>query len=279
MPEFTQPDFRNLFAHQVSLADSEVDLQKAALCMAGEEYPDLDVEAYLARMDEMAGNVRSQVGAKADPEDLARELNHYLFDSEGFAGNSNDYYNSENSFLNRVMDNRVGIPITLSVLYLGIAKRLGLTCYGVGMPGHFLVNVQELDLYMDPFHSGQLLSAGDCRRLAQSMLGSGIEWNDDFLAPTSSKMVLSRMLNNLRHIYSHGGKLNKLGSVLERMLLIDESNVSLYKELAACQIKLGERDSAIRTLQFLTRQAEDERDIAAAKSLIDSLLQARRPED
>ena len=279
MPEFAQFDFRTLFAQQISLPDNEMDLQKAALCLAGEEFPDLDVEEYLARLDKIAGSVRSQAGTTADPGDIARELNHYLFEAEGYSGISSDYYNRENSFLNRVMDTKVGIPITLSVLYLGVAKRLGLKCYGVGMPGHFLVNVQELDLYMDPYHSGQLLSASDCRRLAQSMLGQGIEWNDSFLAPTSSKMVLARMLNNLRHIYSHGRNLDQLASVLERMLLIDESNGSLYKELASCQVKMGKRDLAIGTLQSLIRQSSDEQDIAAANSLIDRLLQAQRPED
>ncbi len=275
MPDFTRPDFRTLFAQHISLPDNEIDLQKAALCLAGEEFPDLDVEGYLVRLDEIAGSIRSQAGTKPDPGDLARALNHYLFEAEGYSGNSSDYYNPENSFLNRVMDTRVGIPITLSVLYLGVAKRLGLKCYGVGMPGHFLVDVQELDLYMDPYHSGQLLSASDCRRLAQSMLGQGIEWSDSFLAPTPSKMVLARMLNNLRHIYSHGGDLDQLTSVLERMLLIDESSVPLYKELVACQIKMGRTDSAVRSLQSLIRQSSDEQEIAAAKSLIDRLRRER----
>lgn len=276
MSETTQPDFRALFAEQVANADDTIDLQRAALCLAGEEYPSLDVEEYLGRMDKMAAEAKSLAGRSPQTEDVARTLTHYLFDREGFSGNAEDYYNPENSFLNRVLDTRTGIPITLSVLFLGLAKRLGLACHGVGMPGHFLVSVRELDLYMDPFHSGQLLSASDCRRLAQSMFGPAIEWNEGFLAATSSKLILFRMLNNLRQIYLHNNEPERRVSVLERMLLIDDSSLPLYRELAFCQLDLGQRDSAIKTLEKLIQLSENDRDNAAARDLISKLLQARQ---
>ena len=272
MSASTQPDFRALFAHQVSLPDDQVDLPRAALYLAGEAYPDLDAEEYLGRLDAMAGEVAELAGRAASGADLARTLNRYLFDLQGFAGNAQDYYNPENSFLNRVMDTKVGIPITLSVLYLGLSQRLGLHCYGVGMPGHFLVCIQELDLYLDPFHAGELLSAGDCRRLAQSLFGPGVDWNDGFLAPTPAKLIPARMLNNLRHIYAHDRDYRRLAATLERMLLVDESNISLYKELVSCQLKMGDQVAAIRSLETLIRRADNDRDVAAARNLLDNLL-------
>ena len=265
-------DFRSLFARQVSLKDDEVDLPLAALYLAGEEYGDLDVDLYLNRLDDLAHEVEALSGSSTDREALARCLNQCLFDQKGFSGNTTDYYNPENSFLNRVMDTGIGIPIALSVLYLGVARRLGLDCNGVGMPGHFLVRIQDLDLYMDPFHAGQLLSAGDCRRLYQQMFGPGSEWEERFLEPTSNKMILLRMLNNLRVIYSQDRDSARLAPVLERMLLLDDASVVLYRELAVCQINLGRKHSAVDTLHRLISHSSNSQEIAAAQNLIRDLI-------
>lgn len=279
MANILPPNFRGLLAHQASLPDAEVDLQRAALLLSGEEFPELDVEGYLARLDTMADEARSLAGNAVDRAGLARGLNRFLFDQQGFVGNSADYYSPANSFLNVVMDTRVGIPITLSVLYLGIAKRMGLSCCGVGMPGHFLVYLEDLDLYMDPFHSGELLSAGDCRRLAQGLFGPSLEWSDGFLAPCPSKLILARMLNNLRHIYAHHGDSRKLAAVLERMLLFDRTSSSLYGELARCQIRMGQGASAIRSLEQLILHSGSQREIASARRMIDELREPTGPVD
>ena len=268
-------DFRALFTHQVSLEDHEVDLPQAALYLAGEEYENLDVDQYLGRLAEMAEEVRNLVGTSPPKDDLARTLNYLLFEQKGFSGNSGDYYNAENSFLNRVMDTGVGIPITLSALYLGVAQRLGLDCRGVGMPGHFLVHIQDLDLYMDSFHAGQLLSAGDCRRLYHQLFGPGADWDEGFLAPTPNKMILLRMLNNLRVIYSHGRDLQRLASVLERMVLIDHGSLALYRELVFCQVNLGQKAAAVRSLECFITHSSSDQDIAAARDLIQDLIRGQ----
>ena len=271
MAAHIQRDFRALFTHQVSLDDHEVDLPLAALYLAGEEFEEMEVDHYLDSMSSMAREVGALAGESPEKDELARALNFHLFEEKGFSGNSRDYYNPENSFLNRVMDTGVGIPITLSVLYLGVAGRLGLDCCGVGMPGHFLVNIRDLDLYMDPFNAGQLLSASDCRRLYQQLFGPDGDWDEAFLAPTSSKMILLRMLNNLRVIYSQDRDLRRLAGVLERMLLIDEASPALYRELAFCQINLGQKASAVHSLELFISHASSERDVAAARALIGDL--------
>ena len=268
-------DFRALFASQVCLPAGEIDLQRAALFLAGEEYPDLDADHFLARMDDMAAEVRSLAGDGAEKDTLARILNHYFFDSKGFSGNTGDYYDPDNSFLNRVMETGIGIPITLSVIYLGMASRLGLNCQGVGMPGHFLVKIEELDLYVDSFHGGQLLSSGDCRRLAEQLFGSNLEWNERFLSPTPAISILARMLNNLRIIYSQRRDLVRLVGVLERMLLIEPSNVALCRDLAICHVQQGDNAAAVRSLEELISISTSERDVATARDFIENILRGK----
>ncbi len=264
-------DFRQLFTHQVGLPEAELDLGRAALYLAGEEYPDLDPAHYLRQLDALADEVREAAGAGRDRETLAKGLNFYLFDRLGFTGNPEDYYNPENSYLNRVLDTRVGIPITLSVLYLELARRLELNCYGVGMPGHFLVALEDLDLYLDPFRSGYLLSAGDCRRLAQEMFGPSLAWNDDFLAPCPKRSILFRMLNNLKQIDLWNRDYRRGAGVLQRMVLIDPTAAALYKELAWCQAQLGEYRPAIYSLETYLQRAGAPGDSTEVKKQIQSL--------
>ena len=267
--------FRALFAEEVSLPEGDLDLQRAALYLAGEEYPDLEPDHYLGRMDDMAAEVRSLAGNSDEMDRLARTLNDYLFHVKGFSGNTANYYDPDNSFLNRVMETGIGIPITLSVLYLGVAKRLGLNDHGVGMPGHFLVKIEELDLYLDPFHDGQLLSAGDCRRLAEHLFGPGVEWDERYLSATPAVSTLARMLNNLRIIYSQRRDLFRLVAVLERMMLIDPSNVALCRELAICHVQQGNIAAAVRSLEELISVATSERDVVAARTFIEDIVRNR----
>lgn len=267
-----RPNFRELFSEQVSLPDEQVDLQRCALYFAGEEHPSLIVEEYLARLDVMADRVLADSKGAGDNESLARALNGYLFDEEKFTGNPADYYNPDNSYLNRVMDSRIGIPITLSVLYLGVAERLGLNCYGVGMPGHFLVALKDLDLFLDPFHSGQLLSAADCRRLTRDMFGPDSAWTEEYLAPCPRKLIIYRMLNNLRQIYLNKRDYGRHVYIVEKMLLVDPAVSALYLELAQSQVHRGETEAALRSLQSLKESPASQKERDVADELIEILL-------
>ena len=176
-------NFRASFAEEVSLPEGELDLQRAALYLAGEEYPDLDPGHYLRRMDDMAAEVRSLAENSEELEGLARALNSYLFDIKGFSGNTGNYYDPDNSFLNRVMETGIGIPITLSVLYLGVAKRLGLNGHAVGMPGHFLVKLEELDLYWTPSTTDSFFRQGTAGGLPSTCSGQGWNGTSGFYRP------------------------------------------------------------------------------------------------
>lgn len=244
-----QRDFRELLAQELRLPEAQLGLDRAALYLAGEACPSLDPQGYLAQLDALAGQVRERAGSAAAPEALVRALHHHLFDTLGFTGNPADYYNPDNSYLNRVLDTRVGIPIALSVLYLEVARRLGVACQGVGLPGHFLVYVAPLGLYLDPFHGGQLLSAGDCRRLVGDMFGPNLPWRDEFLAPCAKRDIIFRMLNNLKQIFLEKRDYHRAASALEQMTLANPGAPSPYKELGWCHLRMEQPRLALEYLE------------------------------
>lgn len=189
-------------------AQSEVDLARAALLIARDEYPELSVDGYLARLEAYADRVRSRLPRRADEERRIAELNTLLFEELGFRGDHKDFYDPRNSLLNEVMDRRRGIPVSLSILYLDIGRRLDLPLEGVCFPGHFLVRltVPEGLVVLDPYHGGACLSEDDLEaRLAE--LSSPPEADlEDLLAPADGREILARLLRNLCAVYLQTGQ-------------------------------------------------------------------------
>src|SRR5918992_572049 len=168
-----QAQARQLFTEMVTGGESRLDLGRATLLIASEEYPGLDILRYVARLEAMAAAVRPTVGATDDPQEQIEHLNTYLFVERGFRGNTQEYYDPRNSFLNDVLDRKLGIPITISVVYMEVGRRVGMPLQGVGMPGHFIVKYAhpEADTYIDPFNKGQVLSRQACEELLQQVYG------------------------------------------------------------------------------------------------------------
>jgi regulator of sirC expression with transglutaminase-like and TPR domain len=180
---------RERFAEAVNRAASEVPLDVAALCIAAHAHPGLDVDEWIARLDELAGC------CEAASFDALRAL---LFEQFRFTGNLDHYDDPENSFLDSVIARRLGIPITLSVLMVTVGRRLGVDVQGVGMPGHFLVlDGARGDTWCDPFHRGALLDADGCRRQFDLVYGGALAFQPAFLAPTPPRAIVGRMLANL----------------------------------------------------------------------------------
>ncbi len=181
----------------------EIDLAQMALLIAAAEYPDLDVKEELRALDSLAAGASRSLGQERDPLARANALSEYLFDEVGFRGNREDYYDPRNSFLNEVLSRRLGIPITLSLVYIEVGKRLGVPLVGVGMPGHFLVRISsgQEDLVIDPFHRGILLSEQECAQRLQEIAGAAVPWDRSYLAPVSNRELIERILLNLRAIY------------------------------------------------------------------------------
>lgn len=200
---------------------SEVPLDVAALELASIEFPGLDFESSLFRLDNLAEQIQSQLTPHASGLDFIKGANELLFEVLRFHGNADDYYDPRNSCLNSVLMRRMGIPISLSVVYLEVGRRLGRPMYGVGLPGHFIVAYEDADsrYWIDPFHGGRILSFADCCALAKQSAGVELRSNPAVLAPVNKRQILVRMLSNLKAIYLRGEAFEKARQVLD--LLID----------------------------------------------------------
>ena len=177
------------FVEAVNRVPAAVPLDVAALCIAARAHPGLDVDAGLAQIDALAARC---------PDATFEGLREHLFEREGFAGNLDHYADPENSFLDSVLERRLGIPISLSVLMIVTGRRLGVDAQGVGMPGHFLVlDVARGDVWCDPFHGGALLDVDGCRRQFELVYGGALVFQPAFLAPTPAPAIVARMLANL----------------------------------------------------------------------------------
>lgn len=219
-------DFRALLAQD----DAKVDLARACLMVAQDAYPGLDVERYLADLDRMGERLRSEHADATAVEDKIIALNQFLFDDLGYSGNADDYYDPRNSYLNEVMDRRTGIPITLSIVYMEVGRRMGLPVEGVSFPGHFLVRVRMRRgmLVLDPFAGGVPLSEDDLRarlkrvvpRAATGKLAPEDLPLDTFLEPASNRQVLARVLRNLKGIWREKDEPQRLLAVLDRILVV-----------------------------------------------------------
>lgn len=200
---------------------SPVTLDVAALELASIEFPGLDMEASFFRLNNLAEQVSAQLAPNATGLDFISACNELLFEVLQFRGNDEDYYDPRNSCLNSVLMRRLGIPISLSVVYIEVARRLNRPVYGVGLPGHFIVLYQDSEsrYFLDPFHRGRIMSMADLTTLAKDASGVDIRSNPAVLAPVNNRQILVRMLSNLKVIYVRGEAFDKARQVLD--LLID----------------------------------------------------------
>ena len=240
---------------------SGTSLAPAALLIARIEYPRLDVEAYLAKLDAMGELARQAVQRRlertSDTSQLAciKAVNEYLFEEMHFVGNREKYEDPRNSCLNEVLDRRTGIPITLCVVYMEVARRAGLNIDGVNFPGHFLVRCPEVrsrggsGLIIDPFHGGALLSEHDCRLLLQRQVGSEVAFSRSLLAPTTRMQILVRMLINLKRIYVHMRSFPQARDVTELLLAMTPSALSELRDRGLLAYHLNDVTGALRDLQ------------------------------
>ena len=212
--------FRREFERLVTRPEEDIDLARAALLVAGEEYPDLDLPGYLGMLDGFASSLGERAPEALPADERTRQLGRLLIDDLGFRGNSADYYSPDNSYFNRVLETRTGIPITLSLLFIEVGRRAGIRLRGIGMPGHFLVGLEGTDLFFDPFNGSHSLSVDDCRRLAERLFGPRLTWDDRFLSPCTKYEFLFRILNNLKVVYERTGEAEKALAVTQRMLSV-----------------------------------------------------------
>ena len=218
------------FTELLARDDVRIDLAHACLMIAQDAYPKLDVERYLGEIERMAMRLRGQMPQSAQPEERVAALNEFLFDELGYSGNTEAYYDPRNSYLNEVMDRKTGIPITLSVLYMAVGRRVGLPLEGVSFPGHFLVRLRLRNgvLVLDPFAAGAPQSASELRERLQRVIPPGALEKvaagelplEQFLEPATNRQIIARVLRNLKGIYRDSDKPQEQLDVLNRMVLV-----------------------------------------------------------
>ncbi len=269
------PEARRRFAALIECPQGEFRLAEAALYLAQEEYPEMSVQAYLARIDKMAEAVKTELGLELDPVRIVQEINTHLFETLGFQGNREQYYDPRNSFLNDVIDRGLGIPITLSVIYIEVGRLVGLPIAGVGMPGHFIVQytAQPEPFWIDPFERGTMMTRDTCVERLRSFYGEQVPWRDDFLAPISDHNILLRMLNNLKHCYSKLQDYHRTLGAIERILLLHPELPSEIRDRGIFHAQLGHFQAALHDLQRYLELSPEARDSAVVSQYIAALRQ------
>ena len=267
------PSARERFAQLVSGSEEELDLAEAALLIVQEEHPDLDIIAYLRRLDELAASVRARLPQVPEPADIIHNLNIQLFHEEGLSGNESEYYDPRNSFLNEVLDRKQGIPITLSVIYLEVGRRLGLPLVGVGFPGHFLVKYRgaDGDVVLDPFAGGATLTREELEQRLRRMYGEAnpfLAQIPQLLAPASKKEILVRMLGNLKGVYLQQNDFTRALAAIDRILLVAPDLALEVRDRGAVHQRLGHLQAALQDFRRYLQMVPDAGDAEAVRTII-----------
>lgn len=269
---------RERFSRLVAGPDASVDLARASLLIAAEEYPRLDLARYVATLDRMGREARQRLRRGGRPR--VESLNRYLFEEEGFRGNVEEYYDPRNSFLNEVIDRRTGIPITLSLLYMEVARRAGLDAFGVGLPGHFLVRAEAAGhaVLVDPFHGGALLSEDDCQKRLDRVFEGRVRLHPDMLVPCPRKAMLARMLRNLEAIYVKADDYPRALRTVDLLLELDPSSAADRRDRGLLHAAFGCYGLAAADLEAYLAQTPAAPEAKALRAKIEELRSlAARP--
>jgi len=257
--------------------EQDIDLIRASLAIARTEYPSLDIEAFASRVEGLARRVAALL-RDFDPQRALAAVNQVLFEEVNLRGNREDYYDPRNSFLNDVLDRGLGIPITLSILYMEVARRVGLALTGVGMPGHFLLKHYREDgteMLIDCFNRGDILDRQDCQNRLDEIYSGEMKLRPEFLHPISRRQILTRMLNNLKTVYLSTRNFRKALPVADLILVIHPQSPEDIKQRALLRYSMGLQRLAAEDLEAYLKAspaASDKDDIRQMSMSIRQML-------
>ncbi len=262
--------------------DEAIDLFRAALCIAAEHYPQLDPEDSYQRLDKLFDKAQKHIDTGRSIKEIASQLCHLLYREIGFSGDSKDYYNPDNSYINRVLETRRGIPISLALIYITVGETLGLNIDGVGFPGHFLLKLHAIgadnassspeteSVIIDPF-SGQVLSINDCKDLLSVSSGNTLPFKPEFLDSISKRAILRRMLSNLKAIYLNKADYPQALNLCDSLLLLDNDSVQDRIDRAGVLEKLECYEPAAQDLEQLLKHKPPLRGVVGLRRKIQEL--------
>ncbi|HSJ10992.1 MAG TPA: transglutaminase-like domain-containing protein [Longimicrobiales bacterium] len=264
---------RSRFIAAASRPEPALNLAEAALLVAAEEYTQLAPEPYLRRLDELAERVRDRLWNETAPVVVLQELSRVLFEEEGFRGNRMEYYDPRNSLLNDVLDRRMGIPITLCIVYLEVGWRLALPLHGVNFPGHFIVRYdgEAMQLLVDPFQAGAVRFEDEAQDLLDQVYGGSVRMKPEFLRLADRKDILFRLLANLKAVYLNRRDDVRALAAVERLLVLQPDNGDEERDRGMVLTRLGRPAEAAEALLHYLELVPDAPDAARVKLLLDQL--------
>ncbi|MDT9188077.1 MAG: transglutaminase-like domain-containing protein [Limnospira sp. PMC 894.15] len=268
---FAEP--RQQFYEEISQPENQIDLAKAALYIAREHQPYFNHLEYLQHLDRMAADVLERLEKPAYPMRIIKAINHYLYDELGFRGNRTEYYDPKNSFFNQVIDRRTGIPITMSLVYLEIAKRMDFPMVGIGMPGHFLIKpeFEDAGIYVDAFGRGEVLFPEDCELRLSEIYGQPMKLRPEFLNPIAPRQFLRRMLQNLKAIYMNVGEFEEALKVVERIVILSPDDIKEKRDRGLIYYQLYRWSEARCDLEDYLNHLPTAQDAGIIQQLLDRM--------
>jgi regulator of sirC expression with transglutaminase-like and TPR domain len=278
----TPPDrfVRQRFAAEVSLPDEEINLAKAALMVAREEYPQLSEERYLGILDLLAEETKDRLDNETAPLLVLQEVLQVLYHRHSFRGNREAYYDPRNSFLNDVLDRQLGIPLTLGMVVLEVGWRLGLPLEGVNFPGHFLVRFRgdTVDLLIDPYDGGAVRFQDESQELLDRVYGGMVRVNESFLRPAGPREMLVRMLTNLKSIYLNVQDHGRALAAVDRILLVRPVAPAEIRDRGVILARMGRDREALEQLQAYLNVAPEASDSERIMGIVAELKAGRKAE-
>ena len=262
------------FEQEVDRVDDQINLARASLFYARAEYSNLDVDKYISILDSMAEEINRRLPEEHYPLKIIKAINNYLFTELGYRGNNQSYYDPCNSFLNDVIDRRTGIPITLSVIYLEIAKRIDFSMVGVGMPGHFLVrpNFEESGIFVDTFNQGEIMFKQDCLNKLKKLYQKPIKLEKSFFAPVNNRQILLRMLTNLKYIYLGNKQLSKALNIISGILMLYPDSPQELRDRGLVYYQLDKPEEAYQDLECYLAILPNAEDAMVIRKLLEKKI-------
>lgn len=268
------------FARLMGLPNREMDLSLAALLITKREHPELDIGRYVRRLKGLGERVRAGLSTDSEPKEVVNAINNVLFFEEGFHGNEDDYYDPRNSHLDYVIDRRMGIPITLSILYIEVARYAGFVVQGVGFPQHFLVKYQspQETIILDPFSMGLALNEGHLVKRLQVNTGGSVPFRSHYLAAVTKRQIITRVLNNLKSIYVASRDYSRTRIIINMLLEISPWDLDEIRDRGKTSLQLKDYPQALTDLETyleFNHEATDafviQRSIRYIKTLVSSV--------
>ncbi len=272
LPICCQPQAYQMLASNVNMIHAPDALMGGAIAVSMHALHDINAAAVDAQLQKYADTIRSRVKGR-QPQALVAHLHDVLFEEEGFAGNTEDYYNTINNFVPMVLETKRGLPITLSLIYKNVATRLGLRTHGINLPGHFLVGVEVSGTVMlvDPFAKGRVINQEEAHERLRQIFGDEVEWTDELLRPASTRLWLTRMLQNLLNTYGSKGQYLDVAAMLEMEMLLWPGELRLQRDLALVLARCGLSQPASHWLDIYLKSNPDDPQQHDLKQLLDVL--------